>query len=395
MSEIKQRIKLTVCVLVTTSLLIVNFGSPAAIAEDLGNEAQGAPDIFSKVMSDLEQIKEMAFTQPFFDDAEYKSCDGTTKVCPHLAHPKTAIKRTAQSCTTSDPARPLAYSDHVRGTDIIPSVPNIEDYATPDEFVDEDMIHKLQSDDFSMDGGIEDYCNQMSKLLSDTLSSDSLSGHEKTAAIESAMKLAVINAQIAAEAKIVQIKANHESELAILRGRLMQYSYIESNQRKLFQWLSPIYSNVNRNFQQIEKMSDSSTQLKRCLDIIQAQFQHEQSVNGKNQLVVTKRDQTTGQPTMVKSNVQKVSNQFVRRETEEAGDDRITPVDFQILERRLQKAERLIDALTSYSSVSNAYSLEAEAHHSKSQNEAPDENPTHRRVSYDRLLPINPLQPRR
>ena len=397
MSGTKQRVKLTACVLATTVMLSANFGSPYAIAEDLGTKSDFSPDVISKVMSDLDQIKEMAFTESFLDDVkndsssspfrdvspacEHRCSDQTTKVCPHLAHP-----------TMSSSSDPLAYSNHVRGTDVIPPVPNIEDYATPDEFVDEDMINKLQSDEFSMKDGIEDYCDQMSKLLSDTLSAENLSGHEKTAAIKSAMKLAVVNAQIAAEAKIVQIKASHESELAVLRGRLLQYSYIESNQRKLFQWLSPIYSNVDRNFQQIEKMAESSTQLKRCLDIIQTQLKEEQSANGKNQLIVTKRSQSNGQPTTARPTVQKVSNQFVRKEAERSSDDHITPVDFQILELRLQKAERLIAALTSYAADSGSPSpVETEMGYSKTQNAAP----THRRVSYDRLMPIAPLQPQR
>ena len=397
MSGTKQRVKLTAYVLVTTLLLSVNFGSPSAVAEDLRTMSHISPDALSRVMSDLDQIKEMAFAESVRDDGENdrssnqfdqasqtckdQCCDQTTKVCPHLAHPSKA----------SDSSDPLAYSNHVRGTDVIPRVPNIEDYATPDEFVDEDMIHKLEADQFSMKDGIEDYCDQMSKLLSDTLSSDSLSDHEKTAAIKSAMKLAVINAQIAAEAKILQIQASHESELAIMRGRLLQYSYIESNQRKLFQWLSPIYSNVNRNFQQIEKMTESSAQLKRCLDIIQTQLADEQTAKGKNQLIVTKRHQATDRPTTVKSKVQKISNQFVQNEPNGTNEEQITPVDFQILELRLQKAERLIAALTSYAAGSDVQPQEIGTDYSNTQNTSP----THRRVSYDRLMPITPLQPRR
>lgn len=393
MSETKQLVKLTAFLLTTTFLFNVNFGSSSVYGEDLRTKADFSQDVFSKVMSDLDQIKEMAFTTPILqnskndpsscasENCKHQCCDKTVKVCPHLAHPSAA----------NDSSDPLAYSNHVRGTDVIPRVPDIEDYATPDEFVDEDMINKLQSDDFSMRDGIEDYCDQMSKLLSDTLSSESVSSHEKTAAIKSAMKLAVVNAQIAAEAKIVQIKAAHESELAVMRGRLLQYSYIESNQRKLFQWLNPIYSNVNRNFQQIEKMAESSTQLKRCLDIIQTQLADEQTANGKNQLIVTKRHQATHRPTTVKSNVQKISNQFVQNEPSETNEDQITPVDFQILELRLQKAERLIAALASYTADSDSQSQQTEMDDPKIQNTAP----THRRVSYDHLMPIAPLLPRR
>ena len=403
MSGTKQRAKRTVWVLATTLLLSVNFGSPSAVAEDLRTKSHLSQDVFSELMSDLDQIKEMAFSEPFCKDAksgrssnvaqkcEHQCCDRTTKVCPHLAHPTMPSKPALGLSTTSDSSDPLACSNHVRGTDVIPRVPNIEDYATPDEFVDEDMIDKLQTNEFSMKDGINDYCDQMSKLLSDTLSANNLNGPEKTAAINSAMKLAVMNAQIAAEAKIAQIKASHESELAIMRGRLLQYSYIESNQRKLFQWLSPIYSNVNRNFQQIEKMADSSNQLKRCLEIIQSQFREDQSAKGKNQLIVTKRNQSYGKPATAKPTVQKVSNQFVRKQAGEICDDHVTPVDFQILEMRLQNAERLIAALTSAAPDSGSHPQGAEMDYSKTQYAAP----THRRVSYDRLTPITPLQPQR
>ena len=252
-------------------------------------------DIFAQVMQDLEDIKEIAFSDSFFESetnatsAENEppcckgcchgsaGCKSGVAVCPHLAHPD---------------SHPLACSYEVRNTDVIPRVPNVEDYATPDVFDDEDLINTLQPQQVTLEKGIDKYCHQMAKLLSDTLSSDTLEASQKTAAIQSAMELAVINAQIAAEAKIAQLKAAHESEIAILRGRLLQYSYIESNQQKLYQWLSPIYSNVNRNFQQIEKMAESSGQLKSCLNIIQSQLNEHPSTAGKNQLIVTRRDST-------------------------------------------------------------------------------------------------------
>ena len=398
MSGTKKLARVSARILVATLLLSVNFSSPSAVAEDLGTESHFSQDVFSKVMSDLETIKETAFPEPFLeavhenpfksvqDTHERNYCDRDAKVCTYLAHPATDTKPNTQLSAsklpvTADSSNPLACSYEVRCTDVIPPVPNIEDYATPDEFVDEDMINKLQSDNFTMDEGFDNYCDQMAKLLSDTLSSDSLSDLQKTTAIKSAMKLAVINAQIAAEAKIVQIKAAHDSELATMRGRLLQYSYIESNQQKLYQWLSPIYSNVNRNFQQIAQMGDSSTQLKRCLDIIQSQLSADQTANRKNQLIVTNR------PTTAKSTLQRVPNQFVRRETEEISDDQITTADFQILERRLLKAENIIAALTSYATDAQSGSQE----HPNGQKA----NSMHQRVSYDRLMPIAPLQPRR
>ena len=401
MSGTKQLVKLTAPVLAATLLLSVNFGSSSAVAQDIG---MYSPDVFSKVISDLDQIKETAFTQPFLevaqenpfktvqDSCECQHCDRDAKVCTHLAHPATATKPTTHLSAsklpvTADSSSPLACSHEVRCTDVIPPVPNIEDYATPDEFVDEDMINKLQSDEFNMDEGVDNYCDQMAKLLSDTLSADGLSETQKIIAIKSAMKLAVVNAQIAAEAKIVQVKSAHDSEMAIMRGRLLQYSYIESNQQKLYQWLSPIYSNVNRNFQQIARMGENSSQLKRCLDIIQSQLNEDQTANGENQLIVTKNPQQANRPTTVKSSVQRVPNQFVRRETEAVSDDQITTADFQILERRLQKAESLIEVLTSYAT-------DSQSHVDDYSNERKG-RPMHQRVSYDRLMPIAPLQPRR
>ena len=391
---------------VATLLLSVNISSPSAVAEDLANASHLSPDIFSKVMSDLDTIKETAFADPFLDAAaqdnsqktvsnDCQDCDRGAKVCPHLAHPQTQTNLTkpttplaaAKLSVTADSKNPLACSYEVRCTDVIPPVPNIEDYATPDAFVDEDMIDKLQLDTFTMNVGFDNYCDQMAKLLSDTLSSDSLSQPQKTAAIKSAMRLAVINAQIAAEAKIAQVKAAHESELAIMRGRLLQYSYIESNQQKLYQWLSPIYSNVNRNFQQIAKMDESTTQLKRCLDIIQSQLNTGQTASRKNQLIVTKRGQHSSRPMTVKSSVQRVPNQFVQGDMEEIGSDQITTADFQILERRLQNAESFIQALTSYRAESQSRPQEYP--------QGQEANALHQRVSYDRLTPIAPLQPRR
>ncbi len=377
---------------VTAAYVLSVFILPhAAIAQNaLLPDHNLTSDIFSEVLSDLQKMKEVAFTKPFLScdqsndcklnhcgnaskSVQCQHCDLTEKVCTHLAHPEIPIG-VSDDCETN---HPLACSYDVRSTDAIPPVPNIEDYATPDEFVDEDMINKLQSDEVTMEKGIENYCDQMATLLSDALASNDLSHTQKAAAIKSAMQLAVVNAQIAAEAKIVQIKSAHESELAVMRGRLLQYSYIESNQRKLFQWLNPIYNNVNRNFQQIEKMTESSTELKHCLSIIQTQINENHATDEKNQLIVTRRDQPKPLPIPPRSTVRKVSNQFVRK-TVAAEEDRITPVDFKILELRLRKAERLIADLSAGADSAESYDA-----------------PTHRRASYDRLTPIAPLPPRR
>ena len=240
MSRTKKLVKISARVSVATLLLSVNFTSPSAVAQDSRSETPSVSYVLSQVLSDLDQIKETAFAQPFVDETDDNSCSSNSKVCQcqhcgpdakvckHLALPKTSMKVFAELPASelwadAESTTPLACSMDVRSTDIIPPVPNIEDYATPDEFVDDDMINQLQSNKVTLNKGIENYCEQMSKLLSDTLSSDNLSSSQKTAAINSAMTLAVVNAQIAAEAKIAQIKASHESELAVLRGRLLQY----------------------------------------------------------------------------------------------------------------------------------------------------------------------------
>lgn len=394
-------------------VLVTAFTAGDAIAQDNAAKAVPAADVFSKIMDDLNQIKEVAFSKPFleFADTAAECCGSCSKdesdtaihstVCPHLAHPG--------SC-------PLAYSHHVRSSDVIPPVPNIEDYATPDDedtFIDEDMINKLQDDKVSMEQGIENYCGQMAKLLSDTLRSPSLNPDQKTAAIESAMQLAVVNAQIAAEAKIAQMKAAHQSELAVMRGRLLQYSYIESNQQKLYQWLSPIYSNVNRNFQQIQKMAENSAQLNRGFSNLQSQLAGQRwdrtttagTTDRTNQLIVTRR----GEPVADPASNDLMMAQRTAAETSAAHapsakplhrqasfptarhapqNEPISLMDFQVLEQRLQNAERLIDRLSSRLQQATPSSSAIATDPSVS-------NPTHRRVSYDRLTPIAPLNRQR
>ena len=393
-------------VFVAALFLSVSFSPLAATAEDTAETLCCSQDVFSKVMSDLEQIKEMAFAESFFASDELSEdpsqccgcqhCDRTAKVCTHLAHPE-SLNSMLSECDSSDTANPLACSHEVRGTDVIPPVPNIEDYATPDKFVDEDMINELQSDEVTMKTGIENYCERMANLLSDTLSSNTLDHSQKTAAIKSAMELAVINAQIASEAKIAQVKATYESELAVMRSRLNQYSFIESNQRKLYQWLSPIYKNVDRNFQRMENLAEGSTDLKRSLSMIQTQLQQDRNANGKNQLIVTKRENTKQSPVASDMSLKRIPNQFIHSSETQVGKDNITTVDFQILELRLQQAERLISELTDRTADSSQASLGNRSYQSSAThyNEPASAAPTHRRASYDRLTPIAPLQPRR
>jgi len=375
------------------------FAAHSAVAQESPlSSFYNSPDICSKVMSDLEQIKEMAFGESISASGEANSnssqccgcqhCEITAKVCAHLALPELSDN----GSTASAARAPLAYSTDVRNTDVIPPVPDIEDYATPDTFVDEDMINKLQSDEVTMEVGIGKYCDHMATLLSDTLSSADIDKSQKAAAIKSAMQLAVINAQIAAEAKIAQMKAAHQSEMAVMRGRLLQYSYIESNQQKLYQWLSPIYSNVNRNFQRMEKIAESSTQLKSCLDIIQTQLQADQTAKGNNQLMVTRREPKSASEAIPRPLLTKVSNQFVSKPEE----DSVTSMDFQIMELRLRQAERLIAELSVHTTESESANVRARYQTSATPYAETDSPaPTHRRASYDRLAPIAPLQPRR
>ena len=244
--------------------------------------------------------------------------------------------------------------------------------------------------------GIGNYCDRMANLLSDTLSSDTLDRSQKTAAIKSAIELAVINAQIASEAKIAQVKANYETELAVMRSRLNQFSFIESNQHKLYQWLSPIYKNVDRNFQQMEKINEGSTELRRSLGMIQTQLQEKRNANGKNQLIVTKRENTKTSPVASKISLQRIPNQFIPSSEAKVGEDRISTIDFQILELRLQQAERLISELTDRTSDSQTELDKLSYKNSVTEYIEPtNAAPTHRRASYDRLTPIAPLQPRR
>ena len=424
MSRTRKLVSSMASVLVAALFLSVSFSPQAATAEDLPKSSSCySPDIFSQVMSDLEQIKEMAFADSFFASEESSEdsspccgcnhCDRTAKVCTHLAHPESSTDslsltdslRLIDSLSSTDllsecgshaATDPLACSHEVRGTDVIPPVPNIEDYATPDEFVDEDMINKLQPDEVTMETGIEKYCDRMATLLSDTLSSDTLDRSQKTAAIKSAMELAVINAQIAAEAKIAQVKATYETELAVMRSRLNQYSFIESNQHKLYQWLSPIYKNVDRNFQQMEKITEGSTELRRSLGMIQTQLQQEQTANGKNQLIVTKREEAKTSPPASRVSLKRIPNQFIRSSETEVDENSVSAIDFKILELRLQQTERLIGELTDQAAHSQAMLDNRSQQNSATQYVEPTTAaPTHRRASYDRLTPIAPLQPRR
>ena len=383
------------------------FSPRVAIADDACETSSShcSPDVFSKVMSDLEQIKEMAFGDSFFTSDESSDdpsqccgcnhCDRTAKVCTHLAHPESTGDVVIE-CGSYDAANPLACSNKVRSTDVIPPVPNIEDYATPDEFVDEDMINKLQSDEVTMKDGIKNYCQRMASLLSDTLSSDTLDRSQKTAAIQSAMELAVINAQIAAEAKIAQVKATYETELAVMRSRLNQFSFIESNQHKLYQWLSPIYKNVERNFQQMERINEGSTELRRSLGMIQTQLQQEQTAKGKNQLIVTKREEVNTSPSASQISLKRIPNQFIRPTGAEVDERSVSEIDFQILELRLQQAERLIGELTVHATHSQTtFDNRSQKNLDTQFTQPATDAPTHRRASYDRLTPITSLQPRR
>lgn len=101
----------------------------------------------------------------------------------------------------------------------------------------------------------EAYCDQMAQLLATTLYSSQASFEAKSSAIESAMSMVAEKSLADAELQIAELKAAHQKEINQLQGKLLSAQDQTESLAQIMSWLRPIYTNQNRNYRQLQRLS--------------------------------------------------------------------------------------------------------------------------------------------
>ena len=109
-------------------------------------------------------------------------------------------------------------------------------------------------------------------MLKLALNGRDLESKEARQAITSCMLLVAKSAQQQARTELAQKELEHEKEMAVLRGQLLQQQAQATTLDQLRRWLSPLYSNQNRAIKQIELLGFNSNSLNRTLNLLEKQM---------------------------------------------------------------------------------------------------------------------------
>ncbi len=126
---------------------------------------------------------------------------------------------------------------------------------------------------------VESYCLNMAKLLAASLTSESTNSQAqdqlatRQQAIESAMLMVAETAAAKAEAKIAKLEAAHQASIYRLQTQLNEMAAQSNAVGQLREWLGPIYTNQNRNYQQMQLVAANNATMNRTLSLLEKQIE--------------------------------------------------------------------------------------------------------------------------
>jgi hypothetical protein len=115
-----------------------------------------------------------------------------------------------------------------------------------------------------------DSCDHLAGVLAEQLTANKMDRASAEKLIGSVMRLIARNAELAGKARIAQIEAAKEQEMAALRAEVVRLSAQAGFVADLQQWLGPLYSNQNRSLQQMQLLASGSSALHRTLSLLEA-----------------------------------------------------------------------------------------------------------------------------
>jgi hypothetical protein len=109
----------------------------------------------------------------------------------------------------------------------------------------------------------------MARLLSAAIQDGEQTQDAQRKVIEAALMMIAETSEAKAQAKIAWLEANHQKQLTNLKCQMEKSSPATSSFSQLREWLSPIYTNQNRNFHQMKSIAANGENLSRTVGLLE------------------------------------------------------------------------------------------------------------------------------
>lgn len=113
------------------------------------------------------------------------------------------------------------------------------------------------------------HCRLMARLLSAAIQDGEQTQDAQRKVIEAALMMIAETSEAKAQAKIAWLEANHQEQLTNLKRQMEKTTPATSSFSLIREWLSPIYTNQNRNFHQLKKIAANGESLSRTVGLLQ------------------------------------------------------------------------------------------------------------------------------
>lgn len=113
------------------------------------------------------------------------------------------------------------------------------------------------------------HCQLMARLLSAAIQEGEQTPEAQRKTIEAALMMIAETSEAKAQARIAWLEANHQKQLTSLKRQMERSSPATSSFSQLREWLSPIYTNQNRNFHQMKTIAANGKSLSRTVGLLE------------------------------------------------------------------------------------------------------------------------------
>ncbi len=113
------------------------------------------------------------------------------------------------------------------------------------------------------------HCQLKARLLSAAIQDGEQTQDAQRKVIEAALMMIAETSEAKAQAKIAWLEANHQKQLTNLKRQMEKSSPATSSFNQIREWLSPIYTNQNRNFHQMKTIAANGESLSRTVRLLE------------------------------------------------------------------------------------------------------------------------------
>lgn len=112
-------------------------------------------------------------------------------------------------------------------------------------------------------------CSELAQTMANCLADSNIDPESRRQILESSMKLLVRNAELEAQAEVARMKLEHEREMSVMRGNLLQLQSQMAATGEIKSWMGPIYTNQNQTQQQMSNLMTNLQLINRTLRLLE------------------------------------------------------------------------------------------------------------------------------